>query len=357
MTALSTAPAAIVFDATKSFGERTVLEGIDVTVAQGEFVALLGASGSGKTTLLRILAGLDAASGGEVYVPAVRTVVFQEPRLVISQRVWRNVVLGLPRAQATRQRATQALAEVGLADHADAWPGTLSGGEAQRVALARALVREPQLLLLDEPFAALDALTRLRMQQLVADLCERHRPGVLLVTHDVDEAVLLADRVLVLTEGRISLDQRIDLPRPRRIGGEAFDALRDRFLLELGVGVAWAWAPATAETEPSEALAQPGVDLAQLGQQGQVPVVVGQVRLDAGDLLGQPLAVLERHELVVAAVPELHRHRDVVEGEPPVLHVDLAVLPPALIARFEAELHGAQQVLVEPAAQRRCVRR
>jgi sulfonate transport system ATP-binding protein len=237
MTALSTAPAAIVFDATKSFGERTVLEGIDVTVAQGEFVALLGASGSGKTTLLRILAGLDAASGGEVYVPAVRTVVFQEPRLVISQRVWRNVVLGLPRAQATRQRALQALAEVGLADHADAWPGTLSGGEAQRVALARALVRQPQLLLLDEPFAALDALTRLRMQELVADLCERHRPGVLLVTHDVEEAVLLADRVLVLTEGRISLDQRIDLPRPRRIGGEAFDTLRDRFLLELGVGV------------------------------------------------------------------------------------------------------------------------
>ena len=125
---------------------------------------------------------------------------------------------------------------MGLADHADAWPGTLSGGEAQRVALARALVREPQLLLLDEPFAALDALTRLRMQQLVADLCERHRPGVLLVTHDVEEAVLLADRVLVLTGGRISLDQRVDLPRPRRIGGEAFDALRNRFLLELGVG-------------------------------------------------------------------------------------------------------------------------
>ncbi len=235
MTALSTVPAAVVFDATKSFGDRTVLEGIDVTVAQGEFVALLGASGSGKTTLLRILAGLDAASGGEVYVPAVRTVVFQEPRLVISQRVWRNVVLGLPRAQATRQRATQALAEMGLADHADAWPGTLSGGEAQRVALARALVREPQLLLLDEPFAALDALTRLRMQQLVADLCARHRPGVLLVTHDVEEAVLLADRVLVLTDGRISLDRRVDLPRPRRVGGEAFDALRDRLLAELGV--------------------------------------------------------------------------------------------------------------------------
>ena len=123
----------------------------------------------------------------------------------------------------------------GSADHADAWPGTLSGGEAQRVALARALVREPQLLLLDEPFAALDALTRLRMQELVADLCARHRPGVLLVTHDVEEAVLLADRVLVLTEGRISLDQPVDLARPRRVGGEEFDALRDRLLAELGV--------------------------------------------------------------------------------------------------------------------------
>ena len=119
--------------------------------------------------------------------------------------------------------------------HADAWPGTLSGGEAQRVALARALVREPQLLLLDEPFAALDALTRLRMQDLVADLCARHRPGVLLVTHDVEEAVLLADRVLVLREGRICVDTSIDLPRPRRIGGETFDALRDRLLAELGV--------------------------------------------------------------------------------------------------------------------------
>ena len=184
-------------------------------MAQGEFVALLGASGSGKTTLLRILAGLDTAGAGDVLVPEVRTVVFQEPRLVASQRVWRNVVLGLPRAQATRERAVSALQEVGLAPQADSWPGTLSGGEAQRVALARALVREPQLLLLDEPFAALDALTRLRMQQLVADLCARHRPGVLLVTHDVEEAVLLADRVMVLTEGRISLDQPVDLrPAP-----------------------------------------------------------------------------------------------------------------------------------------------
>jgi sulfonate transport system ATP-binding protein len=228
-------PAAVVHGVIKSFGERTVLADLDVTVAQGEFVALLGASGSGKTTLLRILAGLDAANSGDVLVPEVRTVVFQEPRLVASQRVWRNVVIGLPRAQATRERAVLALGEVGLAERANAWPGTLSGGEAQRVALARALVREPQLLLLDEPFAALDALTRLRMQQLVADLCTRHQPGVLLVTHDVEEAVLLADRVMVLTHGHISLDQPVVLARPRRLGGVEFDGLRDRLLAELGV--------------------------------------------------------------------------------------------------------------------------
>jgi sulfonate transport system ATP-binding protein len=231
----TTQPAAMVVEVSKSFGDRAVLSELDLTVAQGEFVALLGASGSGKTTLLRILAGLEVASAGEVLVPEVRTVVYQEPRLVASMRVWRNVVIGLPRSRATRARAVDALREVGLEDHADAWPGTLSGGEAQRVALARALVREPQLLLLDEPFAALDALTRLRMQSLVAELCSRHHPGVLLVTHDVEEAILLADRVLVLTESRISLDRTVELPRPRRVGGEAFDELRDRLLAELGV--------------------------------------------------------------------------------------------------------------------------
>jgi len=232
---VTTAPAAIALEVGKSFGDRTVLDGLDVTVARGEFVALLGASGSGKTTLLRILAGLEAASDGDVLVPELRTVVYQEPRLVASMRVWRNVVIGLPSASATRLRATDALREVGLEERANAWPRHAVGGEAQRVALARALVREPRLLLLDEPFAALDALTRLKMQDLVADLCARHRPGVLLVTHDVEEAVLLADRVLVLREGRISLDVAVDLPRPRRIGGAPFGALRDRLLAELGV--------------------------------------------------------------------------------------------------------------------------
>jgi sulfonate transport system ATP-binding protein len=228
-------PAVVVDDVCKSFGSRDVLTNLTLTVQRGEFVALLGASGSGKTTLLKILLGLIGTTTGDVFVPEVRTTVFQEPRLVDSMKVWRNVVIGQPRRSATRESAVTALREVGLETHADAWPGTLSGGEAQRVALARALVRQPELLLLDEPFAALDALTRLKMQALVAELCERHRPGVLLVTHDVEEAVLLADRVFVLKEGKISLDLPVDLPRPRRIGGAAFDQLRDRLLSELGV--------------------------------------------------------------------------------------------------------------------------
>jgi sulfonate transport system ATP-binding protein len=235
MTVATESPAVVVRDVTKRFGDRTVLSEFSLTAQPGQFVALLGASGSGKTTLLRVLLGLEPTSGGDVFIPEARTTVFQEPRLVASMKVWRNVVIGQPRATATRKAAVAALGEVGLADHADAWPGTLSGGEAQRVALARALVRQPQLLLLDEPFAALDALTRLKMQALVGELCIKHRPAVLLVTHDVEEAVLLADRVLVLKEGRISLDVTIDLTRPRRVGGPEFDAYRDRFLAELGV--------------------------------------------------------------------------------------------------------------------------
>lgn len=219
----------------RTFAERTVLDELDLTIRSGEFVALLGASGSGKTTLLRILAGLDAPDGGEAWVPEARTVVFQEPRLVLSSKVWRNVLVGLPSSEATRERAIEALAEVGLAGRADAWPATLSGGEAQRAALARALVREPRLLLLDEPFAALDALTRLKMQRLIGELCRAHAPATLLVTHDVEEAILLADRILVLQDGRIGYDTRVNLPQPRRGGGEEFDALRDRLLVELGV--------------------------------------------------------------------------------------------------------------------------
>ena len=219
----------------RSFAGNSVLESLNLTIHSGEFVALLGASGSGKTTLLRILAGLDAPDGGEAWVPEARTVVFQEPRLVQSKKVWKNVVIGLSGRAASRERAEAALAEVGLSHRADAWPATLSGGEAQRAALARALVREPKLLLLDEPFAALDALTRLKMQRLIGELCQAHGPATLLVTHDVEEAILLADRILVLQDGKIGYDTRVRLPHPRRAGGEEFDALRDTLLAELGV--------------------------------------------------------------------------------------------------------------------------
>ncbi|MFD4154626.1 ABC transporter ATP-binding protein [Streptomyces hydrogenans] len=219
----------------RAFGDRAVLDDLDLTIGRGEFVALLGASGSGKTTLLRILGALDGADGGEVLVPEARTIVFQEPRLIPSTRVLANVTVGLPRGAVTRETGLRALAEVGLERHADAWPATLSGGEAQRVALARALVREPELLLLDEPFAALDALTRLRMQDLVGELRRIHRPAVLLVTHDVDEAVRLADRVAVLRDGRLVTDEPVTVPHPRDPGDPEVVALRRRLLADLGV--------------------------------------------------------------------------------------------------------------------------
>jgi sulfonate transport system ATP-binding protein len=219
----------------RTFGTRHVLDGLDLDIAQGEFLALLGASGTGKTTLLRILGALDRHDAGTVLVPETRTVVFQEPRLVPSKKVLANVTVALPRRADTRETGLRALAEVGLDRHAGAWPATLSGGEAQRVALARALIREPELLLLDEPFAALDALTRLRMHDLVGELCRRHRPAVLLVTHDVDEAIRLADRVAVLRDGRLATDERIAIDHPRDSADPGFAALRTRLLTELGV--------------------------------------------------------------------------------------------------------------------------
>jgi sulfonate transport system ATP-binding protein len=219
----------------RSFGRGpNIIDGLELTIRAGEFVALLGRSGSGKSTLLRTLAGLDQAPAGTVMAPAQRAVVFQEPRLIPWKRVWANVALGLHTADA-RERAVAALSEVGLSHRLEAWPLTLSGGEAQRAALARALVREPKLLLLDEPFAALDALTRLKTQGLVASLWRAHRPAVLLVTHDVDEALLLADRVLVLDQGRIGFDLHVNLERPRRHSQPAFSTLRSRLLRELGV--------------------------------------------------------------------------------------------------------------------------
>ena len=230
-------------------GSKTVLAGIDLDIRRGEFVVLLGPSGTGKTTLLRILAGFESADTGAVLVPPARTTVFQEPRLVPSMRVAANVTIGQARAAATRAAADRALREVGLHSHARAWPATLSGGEAQRVALARALVREPELLLLDEPFAALDALTRLQMQDLVGALFQAHQPAVLLVTHDVDEALCLAHRILILRQGRFAIDLRIDAPFPRDRHAPAFLQQRRQLLAELGVA-----APDAPSDAPSDAI-------------------------------------------------------------------------------------------------------
>ena len=215
----------------RSFHGRKVLADIDLELFEGEVAALLGASGSGKSTLLRALAGQDSGADGFVSVPRERAVAFQDHRLLPWKRVWQNVLIGLPRRYGKRE-AIAALEEVGIAARADAWPGTLSGGESQRVALARALIRQPRLLLLDEPFGALDALTRLKMHGLLRQLCERHQPATLLVTHDVDEAIALADRILVIKDGHISLDHRV--PTRERGGPEAL-ALRARLLEELGV--------------------------------------------------------------------------------------------------------------------------
>jgi sulfonate transport system ATP-binding protein len=228
-------PAAVsVQNLTRSFGGPNVLENLSFSIAPGEFVALLGRSGSGKSTLLRTLAGLDAAPPETLTVPSARAVVFQEPRLLPWKKVWKNVALGL-RSPHSERLARTALEEVELSHRANAWPLTLSGGEAQRAALARALVREPELLLLDEPFASLDALTRLRMQNLVGELWQTHRPAVLLVTHDVDEALLLADRVMVLEHGKIAVDRTLALPRPRRHADAHFITLRTELLASLGV--------------------------------------------------------------------------------------------------------------------------
>jgi sulfonate transport system ATP-binding protein len=227
-------------DLAKHYGERKVLEDIELHIAPGEFVAVVGRSGCGKSTLLRLLAGLDApdADGprfdGEAPTASRgdTRIMFQDPRLLPWKRVLDNVALGLRRdgsGASIRERSLEALAQVGLADRADDWPAVLSGGQRQRVALARALVHAPRLLLLDEPLGALDALTRIEMHRLIESLWQRHGFTALLVTHDVAEAVALADRVLLIENHGITLDERVPLPRPR-VRGVAFDAIEERVL-------------------------------------------------------------------------------------------------------------------------------
>ncbi|MCE4537059.1 ATP-binding cassette domain-containing protein [Pelomonas sp. P7] len=215
----------------KSFGPRHVLHGLDLRIAPGEFVALVGRSGCGKSTLLRLIAGLETPDAGHIDAGTAneRRLMFQDARLLPWKRIVDNVALGLEGADA-RPRAMEALAQVGLGGRAGDWPATLSGGQRQRVALARALVHRPRLLLLDEPLGALDALTRLEMHRLIEQLWRRHRFTALLVTHDVTEAVALADRVLLVDRGGIALDATVALPRPRSRAAPGFAELEERVL-------------------------------------------------------------------------------------------------------------------------------
>jgi sulfonate transport system ATP-binding protein len=225
---------ALVDQVVRRFGDRVVLDRLCLAIADEELVVLLGPSGCGKTTLLRLLAGLDSPDGGTVEVPARRAIVFQGDRLLPWQRVLPNVTLGLHGPDAG-QRARAALGEVGLVGRERAWPKELSGGEAQRVALARALVSEPELVLLDEPFAALDAITRLRMHNLVRALRRQHHAAMLLVTHDVDEAIALADRIVVMSQGRIATSHPVTLTAAEREVSIGREDLRAALLADLGL--------------------------------------------------------------------------------------------------------------------------
>lgn len=226
----------------KQFGDRRVLQDLDFAVAPGEFVAIVGRSGCGKSTLLRLLAGLDQPTEGSLRLDGLVSrglhedvrIMFQEARLLPWRTVLQNVALGLPGTPREREAlAREALAQVGLADRAGEWPSRLSGGQRQRVALARALVHRPRLLLLDEPLGALDALTRIEMQGLIESLWLEHGFTAILVTHDVAEAVALADRIVLVEAGHLTLDQPVPLPRPREHGEAHFAELESAVLRRL----------------------------------------------------------------------------------------------------------------------------
>jgi sulfonate transport system ATP-binding protein len=227
----------------KSFGDRLVIDNLHLHVPAGQFLAVVGRSGCGKSTLLRLLTGLERPDGAPVQVgdaPIERPdrsgvrLMFQEPRLLPWASVVDNVAVGIGQGRPdAREKALAALADVGLEDRAGAWPATLSGGQKQRVALARALVSGPSVLALDEPLGALDALTRLEMQALIERLFLAQGFTALLVTHDVGEAVALADRIVVLEQGRIGLDVEVRRPRPRDRSDPSALALETRILSHL----------------------------------------------------------------------------------------------------------------------------
>ncbi|WP_318364417.1 aliphatic sulfonates ABC transporter ATP-binding protein [Enterobacter sp.] len=221
---------------TKRYGQNTILNGLDLHIPAGQFVAVVGRSGGGKSTLLRLLAGLEKPQSGEILAGSTplaqiqddTRMMFQDARLLPWKSVIDNVGLGLKGDW--RDAARQSLAAVGLEDRATEWPAALSGGQKQRVALARALIHKPGLLLLDEPLGALDALTRLEMQALIESLWQSQGFTVLLVTHDVSEAVAMADRVLLIEDGKIGLDLTVDIPRPRRLGSVRLAELESEVL-------------------------------------------------------------------------------------------------------------------------------
>ena len=233
-------------------GVLQVLDNVDLQVQPGEFVALLGPSGCGKSTLLRLVAGLEPATAGVITQDGEnitrpdpsRIVVFQDPTLYPWRTVWDNVALG-PQARGLlkhqKSRVDDALELVGLTEFAKAFPHQLSGGMAQRVALARALVNDPRLMVLDEPLGKLDSLTRLQMQSELVALWQRKGFSALLVTHDVEEALFLAQRVIVFSDrpARIQAELKVDLPYPRHRGDPALTALRHEALRHLGLDASW----------------------------------------------------------------------------------------------------------------------
>jgi sulfonate transport system ATP-binding protein len=228
-------------DLARGFGGKPVLRGLELHVPAGQFLAVVGRSGCGKSTLLRLLAGLDRPDHGSILFDnrsgenpkRIARVMYQEPRLLPWATVLANVEVGLgpnPDLTGGRDRAVDALSAVGLADRAEDWPAVLSGGQKQRVALARALVSQPRFLAFDEPLGALDALTRIEMQQLLESVWRRDGFTAVLVTHDVAEALTLADRVVLLDDGKIAQDFAVDDPRPSRRGSRELARLEGQIL-------------------------------------------------------------------------------------------------------------------------------
>lgn len=225
----------------KSFGEREVLREMNLNIQAGEFIAVIGKSGCGKSTLLRHIAGLEKQTAGEIQqdgkqIKGMNTfarIMFQDARLLPWVSVLENVGVGTGLASGWKKAAKTALTQVGLEERSHEWPSVLSGGQRQRIALARALAANPRLMLLDEPLGALDALTRYEMQELIERLWQEQQFTAILVTHDVSEALRLADRVVLIEDGEVTLDLSVNIPRPRKRSNQKLVELEDRLLQHL----------------------------------------------------------------------------------------------------------------------------